>query len=471
MAMRDFTGDNMAERSTTARYAMGALALFAAMTAHAASTQEAIDTYLSARYPADAPGAAVIVVKDGKVIFRKGYGLADMEMKTPLRPEMVFRLASVTKQFTAVGIVMLAEQGKLALSDDVRRFIPDYPAAAGAVSIERLLNHTAGVPGFSDEYLAKRDMRADVTPAQILEIIKSQPSEFTPGSKWSYSDGGYELLGIVIEKASGMAYADFVEQRIFKPLGMQHSYYDRPGSIIPGRVKGYAQTPAGYQNAAYISMTLPYAAGSLASSVDDMAVWDAAIADSDKLINEESRRRMTTSYALPDGAAVSVPYGLGVGLQPRRGEPRVGHNGQINGFTTMALRLPKDHVYVAVLTNLENPKLIPDLIAERVAAIAAGKPYPEQATVTLTPQALDHLVGSYTMDAKNVRIVSREGNRLFMQRNAGRKLELLPVSDRQFVIQDAFNEVSFAADASGKITTLSMTQVYGPASVATRSGQ
>lgn len=458
----------MAELNLMTRTILGGAALMLACTAGAATVPETIDSYLSARFAADAPGAAVIVVKDGKVILRKGYGLADLELKTPLKPEMVFRLASVTKQFTAVAILMLAEQGKLALADDVRRFIPDYPAAAGPVTIERLLNHTSGVPGFSDEYLAKRDMRADVTPAQILDIIKSQPSEFAPGSKWAYSDGGYELLGMIIEKASGQSYADFIEQRVFKPLGMTHSYYDRSERIIPGRVKGYAQTPAGYQNAAYISMTLPYAAGALASSVDDMALWDAAIADSDKLIGAESRRRMVTSYVLPNGAAVNIPYGFGVGLTPRRGEARVAHNGQINGFTTAVLRLPKDHVYVAVLTNVENPKIIPDLIAERVAAIAAGNPYPEQATVQLTAPALDNYVGTYQIDAKNVRHVSRDGTRLYMQRNAGRKLELLPVSASQFIIQDAFNEVSFAADAGGKATTLTMTQVFGPANVARR---
>ncbi|MES2317058.1 MAG: serine hydrolase [Pseudomonadota bacterium] len=459
----------MAERTMYARSLFGVAALLLAVSASAAgkSAPDAIDTYLAARYAPDAPGAAVIVVKDGKVIFRKGYGLADLELKTPLRPEMVFRLASVTKQFTAVAIMMLAEQGKLALSDDVRRFIPDYPAAAGAVTIERLLNHTAGVPGFSDDYLAKRDMRADITPAQILELIKAQPSEFVPGTKWAYSDGGYELLGMIIETASGLSYADFIEQRIFTPLGMQHSFYDRSERIIPNRVKGYAQTPSGYQNTAYLSMTLPYAAGSLASSVDDLALWDAAIADSDKLLGAESRRRMLVSYTLPDGAVGLMPYGFGMGLTPRRNEPRVHHNGQINGFTTAVLRLPKDKVYVAVLTNVENPKIIPDLIAERVAAIAAGKPYPEQATVVLAPPVLDQFVGSYKMDAKNVRIVSREGNRLFMQRNAGRKLELHPVSPTTFIIQDAFNEVTFGI-VDGKVSTLTMTQVYGPASVATR---
>ena len=455
----------MADSNRTLQSVVGAVALLIAASASAAgkTVPESIDTYLAARYAADAPGAAVIVVKDGKVIFRKGYGLADLELKTPLRADMVFRLASVTKQFTAVAILMLAEQGKLALGDDVRRFIPDYPAGLGPVTIERLLNHTSGVPGFSDEYLAKRDMRADITPAQILEIIKTQPPEFAPGTQWAYSDGGYELLGMIIEKASGQAYADFIEQRIFKPLGMQHSFYDRSERIIPERVKGYAQTPAGYQNAAYISMTLPYAAGSLASSVDDLALWDAAIADSDKLIGAESRRRMLVSYVLPGDAKGIMPYGYGMGLTPRRGEARVHHNGQINGFTTAVLRLPKEHVYVAVLSNVENPKIIPDLIAERVAAIASGNPYPEQATVQLAPEALDKYVGSYRIDAKNVRTVSRDGTRLYMQRNAGRKLELLPVSGERFIIQDAFNEVTFGAN------TLTMTQIYGPASVAAKA--
>lgn len=430
---------------------------------------DAIDRYLSARLPADAPGAAIIVIKEGKVLFRKGYGLADLELNVPVKPEMVFRLASVTKQFTAVAILMLAEQGKLSLADDIHRFLPDYPASAKPITIERLLNHTAGVPGFSDEYLSKRDMRAEITPAQILAIIKEQKAEFEPGNKWAYSDGGYELLGMIIEKASGLSYADFIEQRIFKPLGMQHSHYDRSTRIIPGRVKGYAQTKEGYQNAEFLSMSLPWAAGSLASNVDDLAKWDAAIADSDKLINAASRARMVTQYTLDGAAKPDFAYGFGVSLVQRRGEARVGHNGQINGFTSAVLRMPKDHVYVAVLTNVENPKLIPDLLAERVGAIAAGKPYLEAAALTLPAEVLDTFVGSYRIDAKNVRLISRDGQRLFMQRNSsGRKLELLAATQDTFIIQDAFNEVSFIKGSDGKVSTLRMSQVYGPDSVAAR---
>jgi D-alanyl-D-alanine carboxypeptidase len=453
------------------RGALGSAALLMVFSAHAAAPRtvpESIDQYLSSRFDPNAPGAAVIVVKDGKVVFRKGYGLADLELKVPVRPEMVFRLASVTKQFTAVAVLMLAEQGKLSLSDEIQRFIPDYPRGKAPITIERMLNHTSGIPGFSDEYLSKRDMRAEITPAQMLEIIKQQPPEFEAGSKWAYSDGAYELLGIVIEKASGMSYADFVEQRMFKPLGMANSFYDRTERIITGRAKGYAQTPTGYLNAAYISMSLPYAAGSLASTVDDLALWDAAIADSDKLIGAESRRRMQMPGMLANGSAPEVPYGLGVSLSPRRGEARVGHNGQINGFMTAVLRMPKDHVYVAVLGNVENMKIIPELMAERVGAIAAGKPYLEEPALVVPEAVLESYVGAYRIDDKNVRKVSRDGKRLFIQRNSGRQIELFAKSATEFFVKDAFNEISFASNAAGKVTTLTMTQVYGPPNVATK---
>ncbi|WP_181373190.1 serine hydrolase [Massilia glaciei] len=453
-----------------ARSVFGALAMLMVVSAQAAgkpkSLPESIDNYLSARFDPRSPGAAVVVVKDGKVIFRKGYGMADLELKVPVRPEMVFRLASVTKQFTAVAVLMLAEEGKLALGDEIQRFIPDYPRGAAPVTIERMLNHTSGIPGFSEEYLSKRDMRAEITPAQMLEIIRQQPPEFVAGTKWAYSDGAYELLGMIIEKASGMSYADFVEQRMFKPLGMAHSYYDRSERVIEGRVKGYARTRKGYQNAAFISMSLPYAAGSLASSVDDLALWDAAIADSDKLINAETRRRMQTSYTLADGAAARIPYGLGVSLAPRRGEPRVGHNGQINGFMTAVLRMPKERVYVAVLGNVENMLVIPELLAERVGAIAAGKPYLEEAAVVVPDAVLERYVGAYRINPKNVRNVSRDGKRLFMQRNGGPLIELHAKSHTEFFVKDAFNEVSFGTDAAGMVSTLTMSQVYGPPNVA-----
>lgn len=440
----------------------------AAQAAAATPVAAAIDRYLTERYPADKPGVAVIVVKQGKVVFRKGYGMADLEMGLPLRPDMVFRLASVSKQFTAAAILLLEQEGKLKVGDDIRRFFPDYPNPAQAITIEQVLQHVAGIPGFSDGYLGKGKIREDLTPAEIYEMIKSQPLEFEPGSKWAYSDGGYELLGMIIEKASGMRYGDFIEQRIFKPLGMSESYHDMASRIIPKRVKGYKPVPGGYANADYISMTIPYAAGALASTVDNLAVWDAAVFDSDKLLNADARRRMVTSYTLPNGAKGMLDYGYGVGLQQRRGTPRVFHTGQINGFTTAVLRLPKERIYVALLGNDEAPRLLTELVTERVAAIAAGKPYPEAATVKLAPAVLDTLAGAYRVDPKVAYEVSRDGVRLFMQRTGRPKVELLPVADATFVIKDSFTEVSFGKGDDGKMNTMTMTQAYGPPRVARR---
>src|SRR5580704_5855973 len=182
----------------------------------------AIDDIMSKTYKPDHPGAAVIAVKDGKVVFRKGYGMANLELGVPIRPEMVFRLGSITKQFTTVAILMLAEQGKLSVTDEI--------------TIENLLTHTSGVKNYTSlpEWLPL--WRKDMTVTDLIALFKDKPLDFAPGEKWSYSNSGYILLGAIIEKVSGQKYEDFIEKRIFAPIGMTHSFYDHTDRLIPGRV-------------------------------------------------------------------------------------------------------------------------------------------------------------------------------------------------------------------------------------------
>ncbi|MCB0182926.1 MAG: beta-lactamase family protein, partial [Caldilineaceae bacterium] len=265
-----------------------------------ADLAEQLDAMLAAVFPDDGPGAAVLVLRDGEIILRRGYGLANVELSVPMAPEMVFRLGSVAKQFTAMAILMLVEEGKLALDDDITAYLPDYPTQGQTITIEHLLTHTGGVKDL--EFLPARLAveRNDLSVEELIALFKDEPLDFAPGTAWSYSNSGYILLGAIIEQASGMSYADFVQQRIFTPLGMIHSYYDDPTQLMPGRVAGYTQTGDGYANAAYMSMTQPYAAGALASSVDDLAKWDAALYTS-KLVKQSTLRRMFKSVVLTNG--------------------------------------------------------------------------------------------------------------------------------------------------------------------------
>ncbi|MGH8598969.1 MAG: serine hydrolase, partial [Gammaproteobacteria bacterium] len=312
------------------------------------SLTAAIDEMLAKEFKANEPGAAAIVVKDGKVVFRKGYGMANLELGVAIEPDMIFRIGSVTKQFTAVATLMLAEQGKLSLTDEITKFLPDYPTQGRKITIEHLLTHTSGIVSYTGLPEWRPQMRKDVTLDEMIAVFKDKPMEFAPGERWNYNNSGYVLLGAVIEKASGMKYADFVEKNIFAPLGMKRSFYDSTSRIIPRRAAGYSKGKDGYVNAEYLSMSWPHAAGSLISTVDDLALWDAALY-TDKIVKQESLKRAWKAFPLNDGRPAK--YGYGWGLSTMEGHPAIGHGGGINGFTCDALRLPDDRVYVAILTN------------------------------------------------------------------------------------------------------------------------
>ena len=225
----------------------------------------AIDTLMSSNFSPQEPGASVIVVKDGKVIFRKGYGLANVELGVAVEPDMIFRIGSITKQFTAVAILMLEEQGKLSVKDEITKYFPDYPTQGKKITVEHLLNHTSGIKSYTSlpEWLPQ--WRKDFKVDELIALFKDKPMDFAPGDSWSYNNSAYFLLGAIIEKASGQSYADFVEKHIFAPLGMKHSFYDNTERLITRRVAGYSKKGNDFVNCAYLSMSQPYAAGSLIS--------------------------------------------------------------------------------------------------------------------------------------------------------------------------------------------------------------
>ena len=194
-----------------------------------------IDHLLTTTFQASEPGAAVIVVRNGQVLLRKGYGLANLELGVPVAPEMVFRLGSITKQFTAVAVLMLVDQGSVSLDDDITTFLPDYPTHGHTITIKQLLTHTSGIPSYTDLPELPSLWRNDLTLDELIALFKDQPLDFAPGAQWAYSNSGYVLLGAVIEKVSGMGYGEFVQQRIFTPLGMTHSSYDSTAQIVPGQ--------------------------------------------------------------------------------------------------------------------------------------------------------------------------------------------------------------------------------------------
>jgi len=389
------------------------------------------------------------VVQDGRTVLRKGYGLANLEWNLPVEPDTVFRVGSVTKQFTAVAILMLLEQGKLALEDPITRFLLDYPTQAHCITVEHLLTHTSGIMSFTDMPEWPPVMRQDMNVQTLVDFFKYRPMRSAPGTCYAYNNSGYVLLGAIIEQAGGQTYEQFIQEHLFGPAGMRHSYYDMPEKIIPRRAAGYSRGLAGFANATYISMTQPFAAGGLASTVDDLALWSAAL-DAGTLLRPETLSRAWTPYRLAGGAATT--YGYGWGLAEYAGRRVIEHGGGIEGFTAYTLKLPEERSFVAVLSNNEARSGLPEKLAVQCAGLLVGVPYPERPVVTADPEILARCAGKYLWEEGGEVAFVYEDGRLYVEFGPGMRQELLPVAPYEFVMRDMLGPTRFASDETGTVS-------------------
>jgi CubicO group peptidase (beta-lactamase class C family) len=409
-----------------------------------------IDDFFNQRISADGPGAVVLAVKDGRVVLRRGYGLANMELGVPLKPEMVFRIGSITKQFTSAGIMMLLEEGRISLNDEITKFLPDYPTGGNKITIHSLLNHTSGIKSYDDIQDFYATIRNDFKPAEFVGVFKNEPLDFKPGEQFKYNNSGYFLLGVIIEKVSGKAYEEFIDERIFKPLGMKSSYYGSHSCIIPNRATGYQATKNGYINADYISMSQFYAGGALLSTADDLWTWTKAL-HSGKVVSPKSFKRMTTATKYAGGQ--TQKYGYGLWLNTLFGEQSVEHGGGINGFITHVLYLPEKNIFVTVLTNAIVIVDAP-FAARWTAALLSGKDVKRKKAVTLDSKILDEIVGVYEIPKGLFLTVTREGNGLYSQRSGGGKSALFASSESEFFYENSFAHFTIVRDKDGQVVKM-----------------
>ena len=418
-----------------------------------------MDELLNKTYPPEKPGASVLVSIDGQVLLRKGYGKANLELDVSVEPHMVFRLGSITKQFTAVCVLMLMEQGLLDLQDEITRYLPDYPTQGRKITINHLLTHTSGIKSYTEIPAWLALWRKDMSLEELIALFKDQPMDFEPGERFLYNNSGYILLGAIIEKLTGMHYADFIQKKIFDRLEMTHSLYDNPARCVPGRVPGYTRGAEGIENAPYLSMSQPYAAGGLASSVDDLALWDAALY-TDKLVRQSTLERAFQSGRLNNGEPTGYGYGWMIGEY--EGHQLIEHGGGINGFTTSAIRVPDARLYVAILTNQDTPNPDPPMVAFRLAALALGKPLIEPTPIELTQEVLESYPGIYHINEREERVIMREGLRLFSQRTGGMRLEIFPCAADNFFIKDSPDRFVFTRDENGRVDGMKNIRHIGP---------
>jgi D-alanyl-D-alanine carboxypeptidase len=334
-----------------------------AVTAYARA--EEIDGMLSKYFKPGEPGATVIVSQRGAILFRKSYGLANTDTNRPLQPDLPFRVGSVTKQFTAAAIMLLAEQGKLSVSDEIGKYFPRYPEPARRVTIEHLLTHTSGIRNYTELPQFGTLMTKDVGVDEAVDFFKDTPLQFQPGQRFSYSNSNYFLLGAIIEKVSGMHYPDFMQQQIFQPLQMLSTDIEIAPSPLAA-VIGYTQGKKGPSSVPYYSMSWPFAAGALRTSVDDLVRWDNAITTG-SLLRRESWDRMATDHTLDGGRHTG--YGYGWFVRKLGGSHALEHGGDIGGFSADTWRYPEEELFVAVLANSDSHEPAPDTIVGKIAKI------------------------------------------------------------------------------------------------------
>ena len=418
-----------------------------------AQSAEQYQSVLAALYLGDEPGAAALVARDGDVVFLGASGMASLELGVPLEPDMVFEIGSITKQFTAAAIMMLLEEGKLALDDPITKFLPDYPAYGEDITVEHLLTHTSGIVSYTEipGYVAS-EARKDVSLEELIDVFKDLPVEFEPGERYAYNNSGYIVLGAIIEKASGMPYADFIEKRIFEPLGMNDSYYGSHSRIIARRASGYSLEGDTYTNASFLSMTQPYAAGALMTTVEDLLRWNQALFGG-QVVSDESLERMTTPYTLNNGNSTGYGYGLAVG--DVRGHAAIRHGGGIFGYVTDAIYLPEQKVFVAAFSNNTGKNV--SMAGSKLAALAIGDPYPEFEEIALDEEVLARYVGVYQIDEEAQRIVTVEDGQLYTQRTGGQRVEAFPASETHFFYKGSLSHFEFVLE-DGEVTGMLMYQ-------------
>ncbi len=357
------------------------LLIVAAICLSAQDKATKIDEFLSRYHNNGQFNGTVLVSEGGKVIYKKGFGLANMEWDIPNTPDTKFRLGSITKQFTAAVILQLVNEGKIGLSDKLSQYVPDYPKkTADRITIHQLLNHTSGIPSYTGLPNFMRDKVRDAyAPLDLVKVFWDMDLEFEPGSRFRYNNSGYHLLGVVIEKVTGKTYAEALQERIFGPLKMTASGYDLNKPLLVKRAGAYERTLDGFQNAAFLDMTIPYAAGSLYSTVEDLYTWDQALY-TDKVLPSKSMDLMFTPTLENYG------YGWVIRKSKVLGNDReitvIGHGGGIHGFSTLIERIPSDKHLIVLLNNTGGTRL--NEMSEGITKVIYGLPAPTPKTPAST---------------------------------------------------------------------------------------
>ena len=413
---------------------------------------EKLDAYLAAAVEVNHFSGTVLVARDGRPIFTKAYGMASIELDVPNTTRTVFRLGSITKGFTSAAVMMLQERGKLSVHDPICKFLSGCPAAWQPVTIRHLLTHTSGIPSYTNLPEYGKNMPLPMTHETMIARMRELPLDFPAGEQYRYSNTGYYLLGMIIELASGKTYENFLQENIFTPLGMSSSGYDSSRRIIKNRANGYSLQAGTLANTFYLDMTIPFAAGALYSSVDDLLRWEQALY-TEKLLTRKSLDETFTP--------VIEGRGYGWGIRTRFERQVIELDGGINGFSSSLSRFPDGRITVIVLAN--NRDVPTRDVANDLSAIVFNAPYSMPAAhtaITLDAKTLERYAGQYRSPAASplspntVHTVTVQNGRLMRRVNDSPAIELHPESETTFFLDVPGILVSFELDAAGRATAM-----------------
>ncbi len=388
------------------------------------------------------PGLSLVVIKNQKIVKVQGYGLANIELNVPATPETVYKIGSVSKQFIATGIMMLVQEGKLNIDDKISQYLDDTPESWKPITIRHLLTHTSGIireaPGF-DPLKIQSD-------ADVIKTAYPSPLRFTPGEKYEYCNVGYFTLAEIIRRVSGIPWGEYLNERLFKPLGMNATRPTDMRELVPNRANGYVWRNGKFENAAIYLALRP--SGAFLSTVMDLAKWEEALA-AQKVLKQSMLDQMWTPVKLNDGK--TEQYGFGWQLDDVRGHKLVNHGGSLPGFRAQFARFVDDKVTVIVLTNGDNANAFS--IARGVADLYIPGLLPVHNLARVDPKVLDAYAGQYQPNSSLVLTIAREGNQLTIQQGTNpEKTELLPESQTDFfMIDQPYTTFSFVKDETGQM--------------------
>lgn len=411
-----------------------------------------LDSYMQAEVKINEFTGAILVAQKGKIIYETAFGFADKEWHTRNTIQSKFEIGSITKQFTAAAILQLAEKGKINLNDPLSKFIPGFNSG-DSITIHMLLNHTSGLRDFEFDpqfaVLAESQLLANNTRYlndTLVNYFKKNPYDFPAGTQWKYSNTGYFLLGYIIEKITGQTYSDYVLHHVIQKAGLKNTLINPWDSIIPYRARGYTKTMEGWKNASYLPMEIPYSAGNMISTVEDLYHWHTALF-SGKVISYTMFQKMITPYL--------GHYGYAFWIDSFKHQLRIYHSGGINGFASDIAFFPKNDLFITVLSNNENTYApgIANTLAAILFDIPVEKPYHHK-EVVIDSSFLAHYAGQYqrTGISGEYKMLVKGGN-LYWGLPSGRVIPLKPESNTKFFIEkDPYVQFEFNEDSTGKVT-------------------